>query len=91
MASGAETTYVGAQDLGAEIWAPYKRALAAPLWISRLSRHSRGAEPTQRSANAFAIGLQKGRWMTSTPSLLKTSSKAALNFESRFSNELTGP
>src|SRR5215472_6357790 len=51
--------------------------------ISRWSRHSRRAEPTQRSANAFATGLRKGRWMTYTPSLFKTSSKAPLNFESR--------
>ena len=29
----------------------------------------------------FATGLRKGRRMTSTPSLLKTSSKAALTFE----------
>jgi len=32
MASGTEATYVGAQDLGAEIRAPHKRALAAPSW-----------------------------------------------------------
>jgi hypothetical protein len=34
--------------------------------------------PTNRSANEFALGDRSDRRMTSTPSLLKTSSKTAL-------------
>jgi hypothetical protein len=47
------------------------------------SRHSRRAPPTQRSANAFALGARIGVLTTSRPSVRKTSSKDPQNFESR--------
>src|SRR5437762_3423858 len=51
--------------------------------VAGQSRQSRRTVPTQRSANAFACGARNGVRMISTPSPLKTVSKARLNLLSR--------
>jgi hypothetical protein len=55
------------------------------------SRHSRRTVPTNRSANAFALGARIGVLMISTPSVRNTSSKLAVNLVSRsLSKNLAG-
>lgn len=51
--------------------------------MSRRSRHSRRAVPTNRSATAFARGARTGVRMTSVPSDRNTSSKFVVNFVSQ--------
>src|SRR5664280_957511 len=48
--------------------------------ISSQSGHSRLTVPTNRSATAFAFGARTGVWMTRMPSVLKTVSKALVNY-----------
>jgi hypothetical protein len=55
------------------------------------SRHSLRAVPTQRSANAFALGARTGVFTTVSPSVRKTSSNGPENFESRSRSRIRLP
>jgi hypothetical protein len=61
--------------------------------VSRWSRHSRRTVPTQRSANAFALGARTGVHTTLMPAEAMTVSKAAVNFVqvTKEEAELTSP
>jgi len=54
-----------------------------PAEINTWSRHSRRTVPTQRSANAFALGARTGVFTTRRPSVRKTSSNGPENLASR--------